>query len=193
MPLLRIPRVTIISVLRREAEARGSWVWAQPGVHSETLSQSTQNSQTKLKWKYIFSSVESLNAQLWPLECERLRIAANASQRKLTHLIGHYEIQDAFFMNLHCLLLGCEPWGWLCCVSFSRGWVCLIRRISRGWAWWRMPLIPALGRQRQADFWVRGQPGLQSEFQDNQGYTEKPCLEKQKNKTKTQTKKKTNK
>ena len=28
---------------------------------------------------------------------------------------------------------------------------------------------------------VRGQPGLQSEFQDSQGYTEKPCLEKQKN------------
>jgi hypothetical protein len=39
-----------------------------------------------------------------------------------------------------------------------------------------MPLIPALGRQRQKDFWVRGQPGLQSEFQDSQGYTEKPCL-----------------
>jgi hypothetical protein len=37
---------------------------------------------------------------------------------------------------------------------------------------------PALGRQRQANFWVRGQPGLQSEFQDNQGYTEKPCLRK---------------
>jgi hypothetical protein len=49
-------------------------------------------------------------------------------------------------------------------------------------AWWRMPLIPALGRQRQADFWVRGQPGLQSEFQDSQGYTEKPCLEKPKKK-----------
>jgi hypothetical protein len=44
-----------------------------------------------------------------------------------------------------------------------------------------MPLIPALGRQRQADFWVRGQPGLQSEFQDSRGYTEKPCLEKPKN------------
>jgi hypothetical protein len=41
-----------------------------------------------------------------------------------------------------------------------------------------MPLIPALGRQRQADFWVQGQPGLQSEFQDSQGYKEKPCLEK---------------
>jgi hypothetical protein len=44
-----------------------------------------------------------------------------------------------------------------------------------------MPLIPAFRRQRQADFWVRGQPGLQS---DSQGYTEKPCLEKTKNKTK---------
>jgi hypothetical protein len=26
--------------------------------------------------------------------------------------------------------------------------------------------------QRQADFWVQGQPGLQNEFQDSQGYTE---------------------
>jgi hypothetical protein len=29
---------------------------------------------------------------------------------------------------------------------------------------------------------VQGQPGLQSEFQDSQGYTEKPCLEKPKKK-----------
>jgi hypothetical protein len=54
-----------------------------------------------------------------------------------------------------------------------------ISKERAGW-WWCMPLIPALGRQRQADFWVRGQPGLQSEFQDSQGYTEKPCLKKQK-------------
>jgi hypothetical protein len=46
--------------------------------------------------------------------------------------------------------------------------------------WWRTPLIPALWRQRQADIWVQGQPGLQSEFQDSQGYTEKPCLKKPK-------------
>ena len=40
---------------------------------------------------------------------------------------------------------------------------------------------------READaggFWVRGQSGLQSELQDSQGYTEKPCL---KNKTKQKT------
>jgi hypothetical protein len=43
----------------------------------------------------------------------------------------------------------------------------------------------ALGRQRQADFWVRGQPGLQSECQDSQDYTEKPCLEKQTKQNKT--------
>jgi hypothetical protein len=51
--------------------------------------------------------------------------------------------------------------------------------------WWRTPLIPALGRQRQADFWVWGQPGLQSEFQDSQGYTETlPQQNKNKNKKK---------
>jgi hypothetical protein len=54
-------------------------------------------------------------------------------------------------------------------------------------AWWRTPLIPALRRQRQADFWVQGQPALQSEFQDSQGYTEKPCLEKQNKNKKKQT------
>jgi hypothetical protein len=43
--------------------------------------------------------------------------------------------------------------------------------------WWRKPLIPALGRQRQVDF--------------SQGYTEKPCLEKPKNQKPKQQNKKT--
>jgi hypothetical protein len=55
--------------------------------------------------------------------------------------------------------------------------------------WCHTPLIPTLGRQRKADFCVRGQPGLQSEFQDSQGYTEKPCLEKTKIKIKIKNKK----
>jgi hypothetical protein len=53
-----------------------------------------------------------------------------------------------------------------------------IKKESKARQWWCTPLVPELGRQRQADFLVRGQPGLQSEFQDSQGYTEKPCLQK---------------
>jgi hypothetical protein len=47
--------------------------------------------------------------------------------------------------------------------------------------WWRTPLVLALGKQRQADFWVQGQSGLQSEFQDSQG---KETLSGKTNKTK---------
>jgi hypothetical protein len=39
-------------------------------------------------------------------------------------------------------------------------------------------------------FLVHGQPALQSEFQDGQGYTEKPCLEKKKKKKKKKSKEK---
>ena len=35
-------------------------------------------------------------------------------------------------------------------------------------------------RRDKVDLRVQGQPGLQSDFQDSQGYTEKPCLEKKK-------------
>jgi hypothetical protein len=43
--------------------------------------------------------------------------------------------------------------------------------------WWHtLLIISALGRQEQVDFWVQGQPSLQSEFQDSQGYTEKPHI-----------------
>jgi hypothetical protein len=41
------------------------------------------------------------------------------------------------------------------------------------------------GEAETGRFLIRGQPGLQSELQDNQGYTEKPCLEKPKKKKKS--------
>jgi hypothetical protein len=49
---------------------------------------------------------------------------------------------------------------------------------------WYTPLIPALGRQRQVDFWVQGQPCLQSEFQAGQPGLHREILswKKQKNK-----------
>jgi hypothetical protein len=57
---------------------------------------------------------------------------------------------------------------------FMDSWSSLIKQRIR-----QAMVIPALGRQRQVDFWIWGQPGLQSEFQDSQGYTEKPCLKNQ--------------
>jgi hypothetical protein len=35
----------------------------------------------------------------------------------------------------------------------------------------------AFGKKRQAGLWVWDQDGLQNEFQDDQGYKEKPCPE----------------
>lgn len=42
-------------------------------------------------------------------------------------------------------------------------------------AWWHTPLIAALGKQRQMNFCVQGQLGVQSELQDIQN----PCFKKQ--------------
>ena len=51
-------------------------------------------------------------------------------------------------------------------MAFLLEYFCLYRTPilmkSKAGQWWQVPLIPALGRQRQADFWVWGQPGLQS-------------------------------
>jgi hypothetical protein len=64
--------------------------------------------------------------------------------------------------------------------AWATFWGSNFKMIRTSQSWWCMPLIPAPGRQRQVDFWVWSQPGLQSEFQDSQGYTEKPCLKKPK-------------
>jgi hypothetical protein len=52
---------------------------------------------------------------------------------------------------------------------------------------------PSTWEAEAGRFLSRGYPGLQSEFQDSQGYTEKPCLEKTNNNKTKQTKKIKNK
>jgi hypothetical protein len=43
---------------------------------------------------------------------------------------------------------------------------------------------PTTKESEAGGFWVQEQPGLQSEFHDSQGYTQKPCLENQNKQTK---------
>jgi hypothetical protein len=57
------------------------------------------------------------------------------------------------------------------------------------WVWWRTPLIPALGRQRQADFWVWGQPVYKVSSRTARAIQRNPVSKnKQTNKTKQQQK-----
>jgi hypothetical protein len=106
--------------------------------------------------------------------CESWRSKSGHLTRKcsLSHLTGSKNS------------LSTKPFCWH--FSWSSGWgfcwwhAWFKKSKVRSRAWWHTPLIPSLGRQRRADFWVRGQPGLQNEFQDSQGYTEKPCLGKKK-------------
>jgi hypothetical protein len=52
-------------------------------------------------------------------------------------------------------------------------------KLKIGRQWWRTPLIPVLGgRGRQISEFKASL--VYREFQDSQGYTEKPCLEKPK-------------
>ena len=55
-----------------------------------------------------------------------------------------------------------------------------IKKRKDSWAVVAHAFKPSTWEARQADFCVRGQPGLQNELQDSQGYTEKPCIEKPK-------------
>jgi hypothetical protein len=93
-----------------------------------------------------------------------------------------------------------ESTGWCEATNITRDtW----RRVSHGPGWpqlvhMRMPehltllptspkctLLISLGRGGRWFFlWVQGQPGLQSQFQDRQCYTKKPCLETNKTKKK---------
>lgn len=48
---------------------------------------------------------------------------------------------------------------------------------SKAPTWWHIPLIPALGRQRQVDLYeIRASLVYLAEFQDNQSYIVRPAL-----------------
>ena len=79
-------------------------------------------------------------------------------------------------LTTRCFMFTCGYCEGCCFPNFFHSLFILCVKKGCCWAWWCTPLLSALGRQRQVDCWVRGQPGLQSEFQDSQGYTEKSCL-----------------
>ena len=86
------------------------------------------------------------------------------------------------------LWTGTQDFNFLDVVTQCKVWETCIIVLKKIQVWWHTPLIPALWRQTQGDFWVPGHTGLQSEFKNSQSYTEKPCL--QRNKTNKQTNKK---
>jgi hypothetical protein len=57
----------------------------------------------------------------------------------------------------------------------------------RRWAWWCLSLIPALRRQRQADFWVQGQHGTKWVLGHLRLYRETLSQNKQTNKQTSKT------
>ena len=70
----------------------------------------------------------------------------------------------------------------------------LMSQKEEHWLWEKRELMSQKEDERQADFWVRGQPGLQSEFQDSQGYKENPSpVSRKKPNPKNKTKQKKNK
>jgi hypothetical protein len=95
-----------------------------------------------------------------------------------------HNTSNYFYFPIFLKLALLPIWSILAYIVYGFCDECVFSSVWMARQWWHTPLIPALGRQRQVDFWVRGQPGLQSEFQDSQSYTEKPCLEKPKKKKK---------
>jgi hypothetical protein len=102
-------------------------------------------------------SVES-HCWAWDVECQCV---------KVLRVAGKVEMQRTF-KRWVSWMQWCIP-----LISALRRQRKGVSREGRSRAWWRTPLIPAHRRQRQADLWVQGQPGLQSEFQDSQGYTKR--------------------
>jgi len=78
----------------------------------------------------------------------------------------------------HTVMEGRENWGFCSpksCLAKPQAFI-----LGRSYDW-RVLRSFTLVRQRQADLSSKLPSDLQSELQDSQGYTEEPCLKKQKN------------
>jgi hypothetical protein len=168
--------------------------WEQRQKVNQALKSLTLCPDCGCVWPSLLPSHRKLWAQMHP------KLFFTRSLKFLLHLLH--------FLLIYCILFVCawrsednpflplcvSSWWSSCCQPWWQGtlicWATRLasvkyfcssyKKITSSRVWWYTPLIPAFRRQKQVNFWVPGQPGLQSEFQDSQGYTEKPCLEKTK-------------
>ena len=112
---------------------------------------------------------QPLHETAWPPSAEGL------CARAIRKALAYFMVNSSRFTNVKRWLMTC-----IHCQEYQQSGLVCLKKCSPSQVWWRKPLIPALrGRGRRISEF-RGQPGLQSEFQYSQGYTEKPCLRKKK-------------
>jgi hypothetical protein len=132
-----------------KAEAGGSlWVWGQP------FSTKQKWREKKKKKSFLFRvCVCSLLTWHSALPKEIFSEHLNLWIGKLNVFYLEFILVPVFFIFLIFMKI-------FFLVDFLRKLhnILFFLLIKQLWsqAWWRTPLVPALGRQRQADFWVRG-------------------------------------
>ena len=120
--------------------------------------------------------------------CEFVNVWTHKSRRvwkRLHWMFWKWRDKEQKYWELNWFLwTGTQDFNFLDVVTQCKVWETCIIVLKKIQVWWHTNSIPALRWLRQADFWVRGKPGLQSEFQNSQSYTEKPCLQRNNNNNK---------
>ena len=78
-----------------------------------------------------------------------------------------------------CVVIPVCSWPWIKLLQVPINLTSLLENGCETLSQNKLLLPGSGGAQRQVDLWVQGQPSLLNEFQDSQGYTEKPHLKKQ--------------
>ena len=123
--------------------------------------------QYRFELNYYTSQCLVQKIEIWTLE-EELGVVAQAYKPALGRQKQRRWVRDQLWLP--------SPNRYY--IETSLVFIIIIKIAGYTRLWWYMPLIPTLKRQRRANVWVWKQPGLRSEFQDNQDYTEKHSLEK---------------